>query len=147
MSTGRLRSNGAVRKCSSIWWKPSKHRAKVLRADGQHRGEADRRVHGIAPADPVPELEHVRGIDAELRHFRRVRRDGDKMLGDGLFVTAEARQQPGAGGVGVGHRLQRRERFRGDDEERFRRIEITDRFSEIGAVDVGNERNVMARSL
>ena len=23
MSTGRFRSNGAVRKCSSIWWKPS----------------------------------------------------------------------------------------------------------------------------
>ena len=23
MSTGKLRSNGAVRKCSSIWWAPS----------------------------------------------------------------------------------------------------------------------------
>src|SRR2546422_2444227 len=28
-STGRLRSNGAVRKCSSIWWKPSSRARKL----------------------------------------------------------------------------------------------------------------------
>ena len=41
--------------------------------------------------------------------------------------------------MGVGHRLQGREGLRGDDEQRFRRIEIVDRFGEIGAIDVGNE--------
>ena len=65
------------------------HGAEIIRADGQHRREADGRIHGVAPANPIPEPEHVGGIDAELRHFRRVRRDRDKMLGDRLFVAAE----------------------------------------------------------
>ena len=43
------------------------HGAEVLRADGEHRRQADRRVHRVAPADPVPEPEHVGGVDAELR--------------------------------------------------------------------------------
>ena len=40
---------------------------------------------------------------------------------------------------GVGHRLQRREGLRRDDEQRLRRIEIADRFGEVGAVDVRDE--------
>ena len=115
------------------------HGAEVLRADGKHRRKADRRIHGVAPADPVPEPEHVGRVDAELRHFRGVRRDGDKMLGDRLFVAAETCERPVARGVRVGHRLQRREGFRRDDEERFRRVEIADGLREVGAVDVGDE--------
>ena len=68
------------------------HGAEMLRADGQHGRQADGRVHGVAPADPVPELEHVGGIDPELRHFRGVRRDGDKMPGDGLVVAPQTRE-------------------------------------------------------
>src|SRR5579862_9222196 len=30
------------------------HRAKMIGADGQHGGKADRRIHGIASADPIP---------------------------------------------------------------------------------------------
>ena len=60
------------------------------------------------------------------------------------FATAagagcQAVQQPIAGAVGVGHRLQRGERLRGDDEQRLGRVEIACRFDEIGAVDVGDE--------
>ena len=39
----------------------------------------------------------------------------------------------------VGHRFQRRERLRGDDEKRFCRIQIVGRLDEISAIDVGNE--------
>ena len=46
--------------------------AEALGTDGDHRREADRRVHRIAAAHPVPESEHVRGVDAELRYLRRV---------------------------------------------------------------------------
>src|ERR1035437_3271302 len=42
------------------------HGAKVIRAYGCHGRKADRRVHRVATAYPVPELEHVRRIDAEL---------------------------------------------------------------------------------
>ena len=97
------------------------HGAEILRADGQHGRKADRRIHGVASAHPIPEAEHVGGIDAELRHFRRVGGHRDKVLGHGFFVAAQTRQRPGASGVGVGHRFERRERFRGDDEERLRR--------------------------
>ncbi len=48
------------------------HLMKLLRADGNHQREANRRVIGIATADPVPELEHVGGINAELRNFFRI---------------------------------------------------------------------------
>ena len=50
-----------------------------------------------------------------------------------------ARQRPLACGAGVGHRFQRRERLGRDDEERLRRVEIADRFGEVGAIDVRDE--------
>ena len=52
---------------------------------------------------------------------------------------AEPGQRPIPRGVGVGHRLQRREGLRGDDEQRLRRIEVAGRLGEVGAVDVGDE--------
>ena len=68
------------------------HGAKVIRADGHHRRKSDRRIHGVASADPIPEPEHVGGINAELGHFRRIGRYRNKMLGDRLFVPSEALQ-------------------------------------------------------
>ena len=59
------------------------HGAEMLGADGDHRRQSDRRVHRVAAADPVPEPEHVGGVDAELGHFLGVGRDGHKMPGDG----------------------------------------------------------------
>ena len=41
--------------------------------------------------------------------------------------------------MGVGHRLQRREGFRRDDEQRLRRIEVVDGLREVGAIDVRHE--------
>ena len=113
--------------------------AEIIRADGQHGGEADGRIHGVAAADPIPEAEHVGGIDAELGYFRGVGGHRDEVLGHGFFIAAQTRQRPGASRVGVGHGFERRECFRGNDEERLRRVEIADRFGEIGAIDVGNE--------
>ena len=40
---------------------------KLSGPDGEHGRQADGRVHRIAAADPVPEPEHVGGVDAELR--------------------------------------------------------------------------------
>ena len=42
-------------------------------------------------------------------------------------------------GRGVGHRLERRERLRADDEEGLRRLEIARRLDEVGGVDIGHE--------
>ncbi len=49
----------------------AEHGAEIVGTDGQHGGESDGGVHGIAAADPVPKLKHVGGIDAELFDFRR----------------------------------------------------------------------------
>ena len=113
--------------------------AKVLRTNGEHRRQTDRRVHRIAPAYPVPESEHVRGIDPELRHLPGVRGDGDEMPGHRLDVAAESREQPFPRALGIRHRLQRREGLRRDDEKRLRRIEVARCFDEVGAVDVRDE--------
>ena len=123
-STGRLRSNGAVRKCSSISWKPASIARKFVGSDGEHRRQADGRIHRIAAAHPVPEAEHVCGVDAELRHLRRVGRHGDEMLRHRLGVAAQPAQRPVARGMRVGHRLERRERLRRDDEQRLRGVEV-----------------------
>ena len=66
--------------------KAVEHGAELVRADGQHGGKANRRIHGIAPAHPIPEAEHVGGIDPELRHFRLVRRHRHKVLGHRLLI-------------------------------------------------------------
>ena len=73
------------------------HGAEMFGADGDHRREPDRRVHRVAPADPVPEREHVGGVDAELRHLLGVGRDGDEMLGDrGVMCSKSSEPRRGA---------------------------------------------------
>ena len=71
---------GAVRKCSSISWKPAEHGAEIVRADRDHGREPDRRIHRIAAADPVPEPEHVGGVDAEFGNLLGIGRHRDEML-------------------------------------------------------------------
>ena len=115
------------------------HGAEIVRPDGEHGREADGRIHGIAPADPIPEAEHVGRVDAELRHLLRVGGDGDEMLGGGGLLALEAGQQPVARGMRVGHGLERGEGLGGDDEQRLGGIEIVHRLGEVGAVDIGDE--------
>ncbi len=115
------------------------HLAEILRPHGDHGGQADSRVHGVAAAHPIPEFEHVGRIDAEFRHLRGIGRNGDEVRRHALLISAERPQRPGARGLRIGHRLQRGEGLGGDDEQGLGRIEIVDRLGEIGAVHVGNE--------
>ena len=61
---------------------------EAIGPDREHHREADRRVHRVAPADPVPEAEHVVGVDAELSDPLGVGRDGDEVLGDRLSAPS-----------------------------------------------------------
>jgi hypothetical protein len=88
-------SSGAVRKCSSMAWKPASMARKF---SGPMAIMSDRPNGGIvrvATADPVPELELVGCVDAELRHFLGIGRHRDEVLGDRLFI-AERLEQPRA---------------------------------------------------
>ena len=87
MRTGRFRSNGARPEVLVHRVEAGEHGAEVLGADREHRREADRRVHRVAAADPVPEPEHVGGVDAELRDLGGVGRHGDEVLRDRALVA------------------------------------------------------------
>ena len=115
------------------------HLAEIVRPDGDHQRQADGRVVRIAAADPVPELEHVGRVDAELRHFGRVGRDGHEVFGDRFFVARASCRHQVAGRMGVGQRFQGGEGFGRDDEQRFGRIEIADGLGQIAAVDIRDE--------
>ena len=117
-----------VRKCSSICVEAVEHRAEVLRADREHRRQADRRVHRVAAADPVPEAEHVRGVDAELRRPSRRWSTRRRSAWPPAFASppSPASDQSRAL-LRVGHRLERRERLRRDDEQRLGRVEVARR--------------------
>ncbi len=139
MSTGRFFSKGVVRKCSSICVEAGEHGAEVVRADGEHGGEADGRVHGVAAADPVPEAEHVGGVDAELGDFFGVGGDGDEVFGDGGLSSpslSSAHSRAVCALVMVSSVVK-------VFEETMKRVSSASRsrdgFGEVGAVDVGDE--------
>ncbi|CAM5303099.1 hypothetical protein SHIRM173S_05727 [Streptomyces hirsutus] len=112
---------------------PVEHLPEAVRADGDHQRQADRRVVRVASADPVPELEHVRRVDAEVGDLLRVRREGDEVLGDGDLSPVERVQQPGPCGSGVGDRLDGGERLGRDDEQRLGRVQVADGLVQVGA--------------
>src|SRR6516162_7754372 len=97
---------------------------KILGTDGQHGRETDGRVHGIAPADPVPETEHVGGVNAEFRNFRGVSGNRDEMLGYGFLITAQPFEGPVSSAMSIGHGFEGSERLRRNDEQRFGGIEV-----------------------
>ncbi len=121
-TTGAFSASGAVRKCSSTSAEPGEELGEALGTDGDHQRQPDRRVDRVAATDPLPEAEHVVGVDAEGGHLVGVGADGDEVPGDG--VLAEGVDEPGPGRAGVGQRLDRRERLRRDDEQRLGRVEV-----------------------
>ena len=111
------------------------HRAEILWPNGDHCRKTDGRIHRIASSDPIPELKHVGGVDAERLYTGGVGGIGDKMLAHSLF-RAKLLHHPGARRFGVGHRLQRRERLRRNDKQRLSRIQAVRRLAESCAVHV-----------
>ncbi len=65
------------------------HLPEIVAANGNHGRKPDRRIHRVASADPIPESEHVRRIDPELRHFLRICRNGNEMSGHTLWVASK----------------------------------------------------------
>ena len=108
-------------------------------ADRGHHRQPDRGVDRVPAADPVPEAEHVVGVDAELGHFGGVGADGDEMLCHGVGVGVERLQEPGARGGGVGECLESGEGLRGDDEQCRLGVEVGEGADHVRGVDVGDE--------
>ena len=119
----------------------SQHLSEMLTPDGHHEREADGRVVGVASAHPVPEPEHVVGVDAEFLHARLVGRHGDEVLGHRALVArgAQAVQQPVPGRGGIGQGLEGGEGLGADHEEGGGRIEVVGRRVQVDRVDIGDE--------
>ena len=112
------------------------HLAEVGGTHRDHRGQANRRIHRIAATDPIPETEHVVGIDAELAHAIGVRRHRHEVLRDRGFITQRI-HAPDARSVGVGECFLGREGLRANDEQRFGGVEIAGSLNEIAGIDIG----------
>ena len=82
MITGALRCSGASTEVLVDRVEAVEELAEPSRADRQHQRQADRRVDRVAAADPVPEAEHVVGVDAELGDLLGVGADRDEVLAD-----------------------------------------------------------------
>ncbi len=112
--------------------------AKPLVADGQGDGQPDGGPQGVAPADPVPETEHVVGVDAEGRDPLGIGGNCHEVVGDRRFIP-QGIDQPIPGAVGVGHGLLGGEGLGGDHEEGGGRLQVADGLGQVGAVHVGDE--------
>src|SRR5690606_4373113 len=117
------------------------HLLESVHADRERDGKADRAPHRVAPADPVPELEHVLDVDSEASHRVGVRRDRDEMAGYGVFRSQRV-DEPRPCRARVRDRLLRGERLRGDDEERALGIDRLERPPQVSSVDVRDEARI-----
>ena len=104
-STGALAASGVVGEVLVDGAEPGEELAERVGSDEQHQRQPDRRVDRVATTDPVPEAEHVGGVDAERGDLLGVRRDGDEVVGDGRL--AERVDEPPPRGAGVRQRLDR----------------------------------------
>ena len=121
----------------------------VVETDAESNGETDCRPQGVTATDPVPEFEHVGGVNTEGRHGFGVGGQGHEVLGDGLFVAVEGLKDSGLRRFGVRHGFKSGEGLGSNDEERFFDVHLLEGFGHVGAVDVRNEvdfRRVFASS-
>ena len=110
---------------------------ETLPANHRHDRKSDGRIDGVSTADPIPEAEHVRGVDTELFDQGGIGGDRDEVLAH--RGVAEFRDQPTSGRSGVGQGLQGREGFRCDDEKRCGRVQPGEFSGQIRGVDIGDE--------
>jgi hypothetical protein len=58
---------------------------KAGRADRDGEHGADRRVHGVTAAHPIPETKRIGGVDAEGGHLVQRGRHGHEVFGHGVL--------------------------------------------------------------
>ena len=117
---------------------------EVLHAQIDHDRQADRRPQRIAPANPIPELEHVGGIDAELAHPFGIGRNRDEVPRHCCLI-AQFPHQPGTRGVGVGHGFLSGEGLGSNDEQGAFRVAVGQHMADMGAIDIGDEVHAQGR--
>ena len=114
---------------------------EVVEAHGENDGQTNRRPQGVTAANPVPEFEHVGGVDAELANRFRVGGKRGEVFRH-VLVVARGCQEPVARAVGVGHGFLGSESLgRHQEQSRFR-IHVLQHFGDMGAIDVRDKVHV-----
>ncbi len=111
---------------------------EVVHAQVERNRKADRRPQRIAAPDPIPELEHVLGVNAKLCHRGCVGGHRGEVPGDGSLIVRRG-QEPSAGRLRVSHRFLRGEGLGGYQEEHRFGVHELQGLDQVRAVNVGNE--------
>mmetsp|Transcript_4222 Transcript_4222/g.8573 ORF Transcript_4222/g.8573 Transcript_4222/m.8573 type:complete len:425 (-) Transcript_4222:52-1326(-) len=117
----------------------SMHFHPVIKANRQGNGSSNGRPKRITSTDPIPESEHVIGIDTKLGHAFSIGRQGCKVLGNRRLVSLECLEDPRFGRSSVGHGFLRSKGFGGDQKERRFGVASLQNFGNVGTVHVGAE--------
>ncbi len=139
ISTGRFRSNGAVRKCSSMSWRPAS-------MSGSCSGPM-----AIIVERPMAAVHASSGRPTQSQNSNMLPVSIPKPATPSALVDTATKwramaassprpvEQPVSSGVGIGHRLEGGERLGGDDEQRLGGIEVLRCLDQVGRIDVGHE--------
>ena len=109
-------------------------------------GDPRRRPERVAPAHPVPELEHAIGVDAELAGAVRARGSGHEVARHRTRSAGRA-YQPLAGAGRVDEGFAGAEGLGDDDEERFFHVRDLEHAGELRGLDVRYEMRLHARTM
>ena len=113
-------------------------------AEADRRRKADRRPQRIASADAFAERQDAGFVDAPFHRLVGRRGQRDHLAVRVLDIVL---LHPLQGGFGVEHRFLGGEGLGRHHQQRRRRIEVLDRILQRDAVDVGHDRDVVARIL
>jgi len=116
---------------------PLKEFAEVFKTNGAGYREADGRPKRVSPTDPVPELKHVLGVNAEFLYFFFVGGNGNEVLFDILFLGAF--QKPFPCTVSICHGFLGGECLGGNEKEGCLGIEFLECFSDVRTINIGNK--------
>ena len=111
---------------------------EVIHADDGGNRKTNGGPQRIPPAHPVPELEHVHGVDSKLHHRFPIGRKGYEMLGHGILDTKSV-DEPLPCGPCVREGLLGGEGLGSDDEQRRLGLHFTKNLAQVRAVDVRYE--------
>src|SRR5690606_17508040 len=100
--------------------------------------QSDGAPQGVAPPYPIPEFEHIGGVDTERAHRAGVSGYGHEMLSDGIRRCTTV-EQPLLGGLGVGHRFLGGKSLGRNEEQRGFGVDTLERLGDVRTVYVGDE--------
>ena len=123
--------------------RPCQKIVETIIANRQDNRQSDGRPDRITPAHPVPEREHVFGVDAESPDCFGIGRNSNEMPRQ--IRLGRPLQKPLACRMGIQHRLHRRKSLGGHDEQSGIRGDAFKCCVQIVSVHVGNEMHFHLR--